>query len=94
MRRGLSTIPSGDFDFVFFIPLTMEELFFILVKVMAYVVMISQRINNSNNDREEWVHPINVSRKQFGVITMLFPRLRNDEVNFAATYETRDTYDK
>ena len=38
--------------------------------------------NNSNNDREEWVHPINASRKELGVMSILYPELRNDEVSF------------
>ena len=50
--------------------------------------------NNSNNDREEWVHPINASRKEFGVMSILYPQLRSDEVklyNYARM--TRVMYD-
>ena len=50
--------------------------------------------NNSNNNREEWVHPINASRKEFGVMTTLYPQLRNDEVKFFNYVRmTTDTYD-
>ena len=49
--------------------------------------------NNSNNNREEWVNPINASRKEFGVMTTLYHQLRNEVKFFNYVRMTSDTYD-
>ena len=59
--------------------------------------------NISNNDREEWVHPINASRKEFGVMSILYPQIINggglhnlscDRANFYSFFslKTSETY--